>query len=96
MPPRRSGASGASLDVLREAVARRVADTSVRQTAREIGLSHQALSRFIRAETEPYGTTVAKIRAWYAGEANELERLRQEVAELKRELAECRKRLGKR
>jgi len=84
------------LEALREAVARRVADTSVRQTAREIGLSHQALSRFIRAETEPYGTTVAKIRAWYSGDANELDRLRQEVEELKRQLAACEARLGKR
>jgi transposase-like protein len=66
-----------------------VADTSIRQTAREIGLSHQALSRFIRAETEPYGTTVAKIRAWHSGETNELERSRQEIAELRKRLAEC-------
>lgn len=93
MPPRRVRASSASLHILREAIARRVADTSVRQAAREIGLSHQALSRFIRAETEPYGTTVAKIRTWYLGEANELDRLRQEVEELKRMLAACERKL---
>jgi hypothetical protein len=96
MPPRSPRASGASLHVLREAVARRVADTSIRQTAREIGLSHQALSRFIRAETEPYGSTVAKIRTWYLGEVNELDRLRQEVEELKRKLAACEGKLRKR
>jgi len=95
MPPRKAGASGASLDALRAAVARRVADTSARQVAREIGISHQALTRFIRGETQPYGTTVAKIRAWYDGEANEVDRLRQEVTELKRQLADCQKRLGK-
>lgn len=54
------------------------------------------LSRIIRAETEPYGTTVAKIRAWYPGEANELDRLRQEVEELKRKLAACEAKLRKR
>lgn len=95
MPPRRGGASGASLDTLREAVAQRVADTSVRQTALEVGLSHQALSRFIKAETQPYGTTVAKIRAWYAGGADDMERLRLEVADLRKHLAACEAKLRK-
>jgi len=39
---------------------------------------------------------VAKIRAWYPGEANELDRLRQEVEELKRKLAACEAKLRKR
>jgi hypothetical protein len=54
MPPRRPGASGASFEVLRAAVARRVAETSGRQTAREIGLSYQALTRFIRGTERVY------------------------------------------
>lgn len=91
--PRDPGVAGVPLAVLREAVALRVADTGLRQTGREIGVSHQTLGRFLAGESEPYGSTVALVRKWYEAETNAVARLRQEVADLRRRLAECERKL---
>lgn len=91
MPARREGAS---LDVLREAARLRAQDTSVRQTAREIGVSHQTLQRFLDG-AEPYSRSLAKLRQWHERGTNELLRLRQENAELRKQLEECRRELRK-
>jgi DNA transposition AAA+ family ATPase len=87
MPLRKSGVS---VPVLREAAAMRVADTSLRQAAREIGISHQALAAFLNG-SEPYGPNLAKLREWHARETNEVLRLRQENAALRKRVAELEK-----
>jgi hypothetical protein len=86
MPPREEGVS---IDVLREAARLRVEDAGLRQTAREIGISHQTLLRFLGGVAESHGRNVAKVREWYERETNEVLRLRRENADLKRRLAEC-------
>ena len=88
-----SGDRRVSLETLRAAARERVAGSSLRQVAREIGIQHDALARFLRG-SQPYGRTVAKLQAWYTGEANEMERLRQRVAELEKKLAACEAKLG--
>lgn len=84
-----------SLDVLREAARLRIADTSLAQTAREIGISHQALSRFLNG-AEPYSRNLARLRQWHRAGTNELLRCRQEVARLKRQVAELKRQLRER
>ena len=91
MPSRESAVP---LDVLREAARLRVLDTSLRLAAREIGISHQALHGFLNG-TEPYGPNLAKLREWHGRETNEVLRLRQEVAALKRRVAQLERELGK-
>jgi DNA transposition AAA+ family ATPase len=83
------------LDVLRDAVRLRAADTSVTATAREVGISHQALARFLEG-AEPYSRNVAKLRQWYRRETNELIRCQQEVERLKRQVAELKRQLRER
>ncbi len=90
MPTRENAAS---MNAIREAARLRVADTSERLAAGEIGISRQSLHAFING-SEPYGPNLAKLRDWYGRETNEVLRLRQEIAELKRRLAECEKRKG--
>jgi transcriptional regulator with XRE-family HTH domain len=89
MPSREDGVS---LDALREVVRLRVADTSLRQAARETGVSHQALAAFLNG-SEPYGKNLAKIREWYGRETNELLRLRQEVTALRKRVAKLEREL---
>lgn len=69
-----------SVDVLREAVRLRVAHSSLRLAAREIGISHAALRAFLNG-TEPYGKNEGKLREWYGRETNEVLRLRLALAE---------------
>jgi len=85
MPPRENAAP---LTAIREAARLRVADTSERLAASEIGISRQSLHALLSG-SEPYGPNLAKLREWYGRETNEMLRLRQENAELKRRLAEC-------
>ena len=80
------------LETIRAAARERVAKSSLRQVATEIGIDHHALARFVHG-SRPYGRTIASLQAWYTGEANELERLRQENAELRKALAECESKL---
>lgn len=49
---------------LRDAASACVESTSLRQAAREIGMSPTGLGNFISG-TEPYLTTVRKLRDWY-------------------------------
>jgi len=90
-----SGDSRVSLETLRVAARERVAGSSLRLVAAEIGIQHDALARFLRG-SRPYGRTVAKLQAWHTGRADEVERLRGENAELRKALAECEAKLRKR
>ena len=97
-----ASSDGVTVEVLRDAARIRVGDTSLRATAREIGISHPALLDFLNGSS-PYASTLVKLREWHAKETNEMlrlrqenRRLRQENAELKRRLAECGKQLGER
>lgn len=90
MLPRETAVSrenAVSVDELRTAATDRVRRSSFRLVAQEIGVAHTTLASFIHG-AEPYGRTLAKLQAWYRGEANELARLRNEVAELKKRVAE--------
>jgi hypothetical protein len=89
MPPREPAVS---VGVLREAARLRVADTSLRLAAREIGISHQALHGFLNG-TEPYGPNIAKLREWYGRETNEALRLKEELAACKKRVAELERQL---
>lgn len=53
------------IEVLREALRRRVEQTSVRQAAAEVKMSHGGVYNFISGSVAPYGKTLAKLRAWY-------------------------------
>ena len=89
-----SGDRRVSLETLRAAARERVSRSSLRQVATEIGIDHHALNRLVHG-SRPYGRTIEKLQAWYTGEANELERLRQENAELRKRLAACEAKLKK-
>ena len=52
------------VETLREAVRTRVAETSQRQTAREIGISATSIRGFL-SDAEPYGPNLLKLLAWY-------------------------------
>ncbi len=56
-----------SLSVLRESIQRRVDESSLRETAIEIGInSHTALRRFLRGETKnPQPDTREAMNRWY-------------------------------
>jgi hypothetical protein len=93
MPPRETAVP---IVALRDAAQRHVAASSLRSVAREIGISHQALHAFLHG-SEPYGKNLRKlIEWWHRGDEAELSRLREEVDHLKRQLAECQAKLGKR
>ena len=49
---------------LREAVAGRVAETSIRAVAEEIGMSHSGLHVFLKG-SDPHPTTREKLVTWY-------------------------------
>lgn len=53
------------IEFLRSALRRRVEETSVRQAAAEVGMSHGGVHNFITRDDRPYGKTLAKLRAWY-------------------------------
>ncbi|MFL5540271.1 MAG: hypothetical protein ACJ8J0_14875 [Longimicrobiaceae bacterium] len=75
-----------SLDPLRQAVREGVEESSLRQVAREVGMAHTSLSDFLSGRT-PRAASVAKLRNWLEGDDNEVLRLRQENAELKKRIA---------
>jgi hypothetical protein len=89
-----SGDRRVPLDQLRAAVREAVAKTTIRQVASNIGIEHNAVARFLRGAA-PYSGNRAKFEAWYTGETNEVERLRQENAELRKRVAELEAKLGK-
>lgn len=57
----------ASLDQLREAVAEGVAESSLRQVARAVGMSPTGLQKFLHGAT-PYTATRRKLEHWYVRE----------------------------
>lgn len=89
-----SGDRRVPLETLRAAVRERLAANSLRQLAAEIGIDHHALNRFVHGSV-PYGRTVAKLTAWYTGEADRVTQLERENAELRKALAECEAKLRK-
>jgi transcriptional regulator with XRE-family HTH domain len=54
----------ASVRHMREVAAARVENTSLRQVAREIGMSPTGLKKFLEG-TAPYSPTVRRLRNWY-------------------------------
>lgn len=56
-----------SVDALREAIRKRVAETSLREVAAEIGLpSYSALNRFLHGDTKsPHPRTRQRMAEWY-------------------------------
>ena len=55
---------GASVDMLRDAARRHVDATSLRQAAREIGMSPTGLRGFLDG-ADPYGKTTRKLTQWF-------------------------------
>ena len=53
------------VEFLREALRRRVEQTSVRRVAREVSMSHGGVYNLITGKVIPYGKTLIKLRAWY-------------------------------
>src|SRR5687768_17422905 len=66
MPPRKDDAS---VETLREAARTFMDATSLRQAARDIGMSPTGLRGFLDGAA-PYVKTERKLRAWYLREAN--------------------------
>jgi hypothetical protein len=60
----------ASVRHMREVAANRVENTSLRQVAREIGMSPTGLKKFLGG-TAPYSSTLRRLRAWYVRYAAE-------------------------
>jgi hypothetical protein len=58
----------ATLDPVRASVSTRVEQTSLRAVADEIGLSPAGLQKFL-AGTEPYASTIRRLRNWYVRHA---------------------------
>jgi hypothetical protein len=56
----------AEIEFLREALRRRVEQTSVRHVAAEVGMSHGGVYNLVMGRgSAPYGKTLAKLRNWY-------------------------------
>ena len=55
----------AEIELLREALRRRVETTSVRQVAAEVRMSHGAVYNLVNGDVVPRGKTLAKLRVWY-------------------------------
>jgi transcriptional regulator with XRE-family HTH domain len=53
------------IEILREALRRRAEETTVRQVAAEVGMSHGGVHNLLSGGVAPYGKTLAKLRAWY-------------------------------
>lgn len=65
-------ANGRSVPVkrLRAAAVERVQQSSLRETARAIGMSSSGLHQFLEDGVEPYPKTYRKLLAWYVTEQN--------------------------
>ena len=55
----------AEIEFLREALRRRVEQTSIRHVALEVKMSHGGIYNLVIGKVAPYGKTLAKLRAWY-------------------------------
>ncbi|HEX9935728.1 MAG TPA: hypothetical protein VGB15_01345 [Longimicrobium sp.] len=58
----------AEIEFLREALRRRVEQTSVRHVAAEVQMSHGGVYNLVVGRSVPYGKTLAKLRSWYLRE----------------------------
>lgn len=58
----------ATIQHLREAAAGHVENTSLRNVAREVGMSPTGLKKFLEG-TAPYAFTVRRLRSWYVRHA---------------------------
>ena len=58
----------AEIEFLREALRRRVEQTSVRHVAAEVQMSHGGVYNLVMGRVVPYGKTLAKLRSWYLRE----------------------------
>jgi hypothetical protein len=58
----------AEIEFLREALRRRVEQTSVRHVAAEVQMSHGGVYNLVMGRAAPYGKTLAKLRSWYLRE----------------------------
>ena len=58
----------AEIEFLREALRRRVEQTSVRHVAAEVQMSHGGVYNLVMGTAAPYGKTLAKLRSWYLRE----------------------------
>ena len=58
----------AEIEFLREALRRRVEQTSVRHVAAEVQMSHGGVYNLVTGRAAPYGKTLAKLRSWYLRE----------------------------
>jgi AcrR family transcriptional regulator len=56
------------IEFLREALRRRVEQTSVRHVAAEVQMSHGGVYNLVTGRAVPYGKTLAKLRSWYLRE----------------------------
>jgi hypothetical protein len=54
------------IEEIRAALRRHLDEASLRQAAREVGMSPTGLSKFLDG-AEPHMRTVGKLRAWHAG-----------------------------
>lgn len=55
-------------DVLRAALRRAVAASSLRTVAEQVGLTHRGLQLYITGESQPRQATARKLRDWYVRE----------------------------
>jgi hypothetical protein len=55
----------AEIEFLREALRRRAEQTSIRNVALEVKMSHGGIFNLVSGEVMPYGKTLAKLRAWF-------------------------------
>ena len=55
-------------DVLRAALRRAVAASSLRTVAEQVGLTHRGLQLYINGESRPREVTARKLRDWYVRE----------------------------
>lgn len=53
------------IEFLREALRRRVEQTSIRTVAVEVKMSHGGIYNLVSGKVAPYGKTLAKLRTWY-------------------------------
>lgn len=60
-----SSSPAVPVEILREAVRKRVEESSLRVAAGEIGMSWKGLDRFVKGSTEPYPSTIRKLTDWY-------------------------------
>jgi hypothetical protein len=72
----------------------RVDKPSLRHVAADVGIDHSALNRFING-SKPRAANAERLEAWFSAETGKMERLERENAELRKALAKCEAKLGK-